>query len=308
MDFKCVTQDEREALYDEIWTDPVITVAKRYGISDNGLRKRCKRLGIPVPPSGYWAKIYSGQKVPKPALPKVTGELRKYIRNYALKVRTDINQISDDELNIVEDFHLFREETKVLIKEICSNIQVKGQLKFPHYLIEEHKEEVIYRRKRDEALSKMKINPSYCLSEKCKYRANKAIVPINVSESNVNRVYRILDAMIRALDEMEVHIHVSIDAGKDKADFSFMRSVFFFEFKEEPFKKSKGKGIEESRNNVVLLMSAKNLFTDSRQNNLTYKDHDNEALENQVGTVIYEMFTIINKHLAIDEIEDREKK
>lgn len=51
VDFKFVNQDEREALYDEIWTDPVITVAKRYGISDNGLRKHCKRLGIPLPPS-----------------------------------------------------------------------------------------------------------------------------------------------------------------------------------------------------------------------------------------------------------------
>ena len=47
VDFKFVSQDQREALYDEIWTDPVITVAKRYGISDNSLRKHCKRLGIP---------------------------------------------------------------------------------------------------------------------------------------------------------------------------------------------------------------------------------------------------------------------
>jgi hypothetical protein len=53
VDFKFVTQDELEALYDEIWIDPVITVAKRYGISDSGLRKHCKRLGISLPISGY---------------------------------------------------------------------------------------------------------------------------------------------------------------------------------------------------------------------------------------------------------------
>jgi len=308
VDFKFVNQDEREALYDEIWTDPVITVAKRYGISDNGLRKHCKRLGIPLPPSGYWAKINSGQKVPKPALPKVTGELRKHIRNYALKVRTDVNQMSDDELNIDEEFHLFREETKVLIKEICSNIQVRGQLRAPHHLIEDHKEEVIYRRKRDKVLSRSNISPSYYSSVKSKYRDNKPIVPIYVSETNVNRVYRILDAMIRALDEMEGHVHVSIEAGKDKAYFSIMHSVFYFEFKEEPIKKSKSSGIADSQNNIVLSMSAKSWFTDSGQSNMTYKDHDNEPLENQVGAVIYEMFILVNKHLAIDEIKDREQK
>lgn len=258
--------------------------------------------------SGYWAKINSGQKVPKPALPKVTGELRKHIRNYALKVRTDVNQMSGDELNIDEEFHLFREETKVFIKEICSNIQVRGQLRALHHLIEDHKEEVIYRRKRDKVLSRSNISPSYYSSVKSKYRDNKPIVPIYVSETNVNRVYRILDAMIRALDEMEGHVRASIEVGKDKAYFSIMHSVFYFEFKEESIKKSKSSGIADSQNNIVLSMSAKSWFTDSGQSNMTYKDHDNEPLENQVGAIIYDMFTLVNKHLAIDEIKDREQK
>ncbi|WP_312649287.1 hypothetical protein [Aminipila sp.] len=182
MDLKFITQDDREALYNEIWTDPVITVAKRYGISDNGLRKHCKRLGIPLPPSGYWAKINSGQKVPKPALPKVTGELKKHIRNYAIKIRTDIRQMSDEELRADEEFHLFREETKVLINETCSNIQVKCQLRNPHHIIEEHKEEVIYRRKRDKILKRSNMSPGYYSNVKSKYRDNKAIIPINVSK------------------------------------------------------------------------------------------------------------------------------
>ena len=49
MDFRFVTADEREKLYNEVWTEPVTTVAQRYDISDNGLRKHCKRLGIPLP-------------------------------------------------------------------------------------------------------------------------------------------------------------------------------------------------------------------------------------------------------------------
>ncbi|HHU85828.1 MAG TPA: hypothetical protein GXZ25_03320 [Peptococcaceae bacterium] len=33
MDFRFITADEREALYNEVWAEPVTTVAKRYGMS-----------------------------------------------------------------------------------------------------------------------------------------------------------------------------------------------------------------------------------------------------------------------------------
>lgn len=39
MDFNYVSDDERNLLYDEVWSDPVVTAAKRYNLSDNGLRK-----------------------------------------------------------------------------------------------------------------------------------------------------------------------------------------------------------------------------------------------------------------------------
>ena len=56
-----ITAEERAALYNEVWTDPVTTVAKRYDLSDNGLRKHCKRLGIPLPYPGYWARVFCPQ-------------------------------------------------------------------------------------------------------------------------------------------------------------------------------------------------------------------------------------------------------
>lgn len=62
----------REALYEEVWTEPVRVVAPRYGLSDVGLVKICKKLRIPVPGRGYWAKVKAGRptrKTPLPALP-----------------------------------------------------------------------------------------------------------------------------------------------------------------------------------------------------------------------------------------------
>ena len=118
VDFKYLTADEREALYNEVWSEPMTTVSKRYGMSDNGLRKHCKTLGIPLPPLGYWARIKAGQKVPRTDLPKVTGEVRNHIRNYFIKFKTDIEKLTEAELVSDEEFSLLTEETKKHIKEI----------------------------------------------------------------------------------------------------------------------------------------------------------------------------------------------
>src|SRR3569833_2191675 len=69
-----VIKYEREILYEEVWAEPVVAVAKRYGISDVGLRKICKRLGVPLPPLGHWAKVQAGRKVTRPNLPSHKGE------------------------------------------------------------------------------------------------------------------------------------------------------------------------------------------------------------------------------------------
>ena len=55
----------RAQLYEELWTEPTRTVAKRYGVSDVWLSKVCKALQVPRPGRGYWAKKTAGQPVGK---------------------------------------------------------------------------------------------------------------------------------------------------------------------------------------------------------------------------------------------------
>ncbi|MCI0147526.1 hypothetical protein KNO81_16690 [Paraburkholderia sediminicola] len=64
---------EREKLYEEVWAEPVSKVAKRYQISDVGLRKICISLGVPLPVAGHWAKVTAGKAVKKPPLPPTLG-------------------------------------------------------------------------------------------------------------------------------------------------------------------------------------------------------------------------------------------
>ena len=69
---------DRDKLYDEVWAEPVTVVAKRYGVSDVAIHKACKRLNVPVPPRGYWAKLRAGQKVTREPLPPENGPKQTY--------------------------------------------------------------------------------------------------------------------------------------------------------------------------------------------------------------------------------------
>ena len=60
----------REDLYELVWSKPMRDLAKDFGISDVGLAKRCRRLGIPVPGRGYWARVDAGQQPYRPKLPQ----------------------------------------------------------------------------------------------------------------------------------------------------------------------------------------------------------------------------------------------
>lgn len=63
---------DREKIYEEIWSEPIQRVAKRYDISDVGLAKVCKKLKIPRPGRGYWAIKAAGKLTPKrPPLPEL---------------------------------------------------------------------------------------------------------------------------------------------------------------------------------------------------------------------------------------------
>lgn len=50
----------KEDLFILVWSMPTTKVAKQLGISDVAVGKRCKLLGIPKPPRGYWRKVYTG--------------------------------------------------------------------------------------------------------------------------------------------------------------------------------------------------------------------------------------------------------
>jgi hypothetical protein len=61
----------RESLYEQVWREPVLKVATRYQISGTALAKICRKLQVPVPPPGYWARKLHGYTPERPDLPSL---------------------------------------------------------------------------------------------------------------------------------------------------------------------------------------------------------------------------------------------
>jgi hypothetical protein len=59
----------RKALYDLVWSEPMMTLSARFGISDVALKETCARAGVPTPERGYWAKKEAGKEVFQAAFP-----------------------------------------------------------------------------------------------------------------------------------------------------------------------------------------------------------------------------------------------
>jgi hypothetical protein len=60
----------RRELYDLVWSEPVSVLSSRFGLSDVGFAKICRRVRIPLPPRGYWAKRSAGKPVAQIPFPE----------------------------------------------------------------------------------------------------------------------------------------------------------------------------------------------------------------------------------------------
>ena len=50
-----------EDLRQLVWSEPRSQLARRLGVSDSAISKRCRKRGIPAPPRGYWQKTRAGK-------------------------------------------------------------------------------------------------------------------------------------------------------------------------------------------------------------------------------------------------------
>jgi len=154
----------RETLYDEVWVDPVTEVAKRYGLSDVGLAKLCRTMGIPLPARGYWAKLRTGAKSGRTPLP-TDGRYRqaasltrfgpdavKESEEAKRRVRETRQQVMGVSISPIDRHPLVVEAAKRLAKgDVKSE---KGLVSAPAEVlhVEEHYTRIMEQRKRERGL------------------------------------------------------------------------------------------------------------------------------------------------------------
>jgi len=235
-------EEERQKLFDEVWKEPMTTVAKRYEISDNGLRKRCVKLEIPLPPAGYWAKLQAGKSVPaQPELPpykalfihKQAGVSIDTDKKPGLKLELiDITENTSEQLQELEGLGLLSPESKERFLSWCKKIEVPKRVAQYNQLIINYQEEMEYRKKRDEVHrfhDKFSFSLNYTLDNtKIKYRDNKAVLPIYVSNKQANRAYRLVEALIKSVEELGGNVTVGSGV-KDNASFKLFGYNFSFQ-------------------------------------------------------------------------------
>ncbi|MCH2207979.1 MAG: hypothetical protein MK132_19190 [Lentisphaerales bacterium] len=142
----------RLELYNEVWSTSILQISQKYGISDRGLAKLCKRHKIPTPPRGYWAKIESGVKAHKTKLLKPSD-------NPEIIIRATIKGIKKIQEESVEDLKTEYsydndESVEFLLKSLeqeseYEEIVISDNLRGCHKFITRYNE--LYKKEKEEA-------------------------------------------------------------------------------------------------------------------------------------------------------------
>ena len=173
------TKLTREELYELVWTTPLTTLAKNYNISDNGLRKICIKLAIPLPKSGYWSKIKFNKLVKKIPLPK-NSEVKQEIK---LEIR-------DENVTIEEHFQTAFYRLKKEIENTPNlPLNVPDILTKPDPLIIAAQKDL--RNKKPSRTLYSKIQETI--------KTSIGIIDIDVSKDNVPRALRFMDTFIKLI-------------------------------------------------------------------------------------------------------------
>jgi hypothetical protein len=173
-----IVKISRNELYEQVWSEPVTQLAKRYGFSDVWLAKICKKNDIPRPPRGYWAQMQSGKKLPKIHLPK-----RK-----------------DNPIIVINVRPQKLKEENILFKKTIAERQIIPAIIIPEVLNEPHP----FVLKSAEILSLCKPNSTGILIPP----VNACCLDIRVSRDSLSRALRIMDALIKNFDTMGFEVSI----------------------------------------------------------------------------------------------------
>jgi hypothetical protein len=182
---KNVYRVSREDLYEQVWSHPMTKLAEKYGLSDVGLRNKCKKLNIPLPPIGYWVKKQFGKASPRPPLPSFEGD-------------SDVTfKIGGRGDRLIEKEKFSEAQERIAFEKLKNNrVHVSERLSHPHLLIRQAGE--ILRNSKLYFADYDLLNPG---RERC--------LDMRVSRASLGRALRIMNALIMALEKRGFKVSVT---------------------------------------------------------------------------------------------------
>ena len=171
----------RESLYEEVWSEPMTLVAERYGVSDVGLAKICRKLFIPLPGRGYWAKIRAGRAMRRKPLPKIGDKRLPYI---------ELHKVNPTQLEARRDAKRQQQSAK----KTASPIIVPLILTDPHPLISATAK-YLTKRTASRLENGIRSNP-------------EKVLHVEVTDQVLDRALLIFDTLIKELAKRQINVRV----------------------------------------------------------------------------------------------------
>lgn len=209
-------------------------------------------------------------------------------------------ELSDEDLSILKDqeLSLLTEESRVIIQEKCNNVIVKNQLRNPHQLIIDHQDEMLLRKKKEKEFKEKNYLFNRCYDEEILRRNFRSSIPISVSENNIKRVYRILNALFKTVEELDGIAIVEPYMGKDVVHVRVGAHYYNFEVNEK-YKKNNGKTCKSKKNTdqsgiLAVHFFSKGSYGQQLERNIEYIDSELNPFEKQINKIIYDLFVTSN--------------
>ncbi len=172
----------REQLYKKVWSQPVWTLAKEWGISDVGLAKICKKNNIPRPGLGYWARKEHGYNPRQTPLPKGEDKSIEIHSHQAGSGTVDGEQVKE------------AMEKGVFEREADNRVTVPETLVDPHSLVA----------RTQKSLESAKVDHKGIVRPRAKSTLDVAVSPVSVEQA-----MRIMNALLKALESRELEVHIA---------------------------------------------------------------------------------------------------
>lgn len=167
----------REYLYELVWEKPTSQLAKDFNMSDSAIAKWCRKMEVPKPPRGYWAKKKSYVKVKKTPL-----------KPLSLKGVSLVQYNPDPPIPKKEKLHI----------EVPGDIKiVKGSLRSLHPLVLEAK--AVFKKSKPDHLRNV-----YDLRR-------KEVLDIQVSPASLDRALLFFDSLLKTVERMGAEVRFKKD-------------------------------------------------------------------------------------------------